>query len=93
MSSYKRLVAAVAAFLTLAAAVVATAQPQGGGRVRQACQADLQKVCPDAKPGPGGSLRQCVRDHFGALSAPCQDAIRARMQQRQGGAGAGAASA
>jgi hypothetical protein len=89
--SYQRLVAAIAALVTLVAAGVATAQPQGGGQAREACQADIQKLCPDAKPGPGGTMRQCIRDHFNALSAPCQSAIRARMQQRQGGAaGAGA---
>jgi hypothetical protein len=85
--SYQRLVAAIAALVTLVAAGVATAQPQGGD-ARQACMADIQKLCPDAKPGPGGTLRQCIRDHFSALSAPCQSAIRARMQQRQSGAGA-----
>jgi len=90
--SYQRLVAAIAALISLIAAGVATAQPQGGGQAREACQADIQKVCPDAKPGPAGTLRQCIRDHFSALSPTCQGAIRARMQQRQSAGAAGTSS-
>jgi hypothetical protein len=80
--THSRLIAA-----TLAAALVAGAafaQPaQGNGGVRQACMADLQKACPDAKPGPGGGMRECARAHFSEFSQPCQSALqamRARMQ-------------
>jgi hypothetical protein len=70
----------------LAVASVAAAQPQGGADPRQVCAADFQKLCPDAKPGPGGGLRECVTAHFSELSDPCKQAImamRAQMQQQQ----------
>ena len=70
---------------TLAAALIAgaaSAQPAGGG-IRQVCMADFQKACPDAKPGPGGGMRECATAHFAEFSQPCQSALqamRARMQ-------------
>jgi hypothetical protein len=87
--THSRLIAA-----TLAAALfagTAFAQPAGGGgggngAVRQACMADIQKACPDAKPGPGGGMRECARAHFKEFSQPCQSALiamRARMQAAQ----------
>ncbi len=80
-----RLAAAFA--VALFAAGAASAQPAGGGGVRQACMADIQKACPSAKPGPGGGMRECARDHFKEFSQPCQTALmqmRARMQQQGG---------
>ena len=85
-----------AAALGLALASAANAQPadggHGGGRgaVRQACAADIQKACPDAKPGRGGGMRECVVAHYDSFSQGCQAAITqmraARGQQRDGGA-------
>jgi hypothetical protein len=72
---------AAAAALTLAS--VAWAQPQQAPDPRQACAADFQKLCPDAKPGPGGGLRECVTAHFNELSDPCKQAIMAMRQQMQ----------
>lgn len=72
---------ALASALALALASAAVAQPQGG--VREACAADLQKVCPNATPGPGGTLRECIRDHFSELSDPCKQALMAMRQQMQ----------
>ena len=83
-------VAALAASLAIAGA--ALAQPQGGGGVRAACQADFQKLCPDAKPGPGGTLRACIRDHQAQLSDGCKSALAAMRAARQA-AGGGAAPA
>jgi hypothetical protein len=96
--------AALAAGLAFAGAV--SAQPPagdggggGGGHgghgpmaaVRQVCMADIQKACPDAKPGPGGGVRECIVAHHTEFSQPCQDAIAqmraARQQQHQGGGG------
>jgi len=60
------------------------AQPEHpGGAMRQACAADIQKLCPDAKPGPGGGMRECVRDHFDALSDGCKAAIAEMRARRQ----------
>ncbi|HEY2710500.1 MAG TPA: hypothetical protein VGI95_20850 [Caulobacteraceae bacterium] len=82
--SHLRLAAATAVVLALASAAAAQ-QPTSG--VRQLCAADIQKLCPNAKMGPGGGMRECVKDHFSALSKPCQSAIndmRAKMQQSGG---------
>ena len=45
---------------------------------RQACAADLAKVCADVEPGKG-RIMACVREHFGQLSAPCQNALLANV--------------
>ena len=83
--------AALAAGLALAG--LASAQPPAGGgghgafaAVRQACAADIQKACPDAKPGPGGGMRECVAAHHAEFSQPCQSAIaQIRAARSQGG--------
>jgi hypothetical protein len=78
--------------LGLIVAGAASAQPQGGGAgagVRQACAADFQKFCPDAKPGKGGGLRECVVAHHDNFSDACKSAIASmRAARQQGGAGA-----
>ena len=43
---------------------------------REACQADVAKLCPDVKPG-GGRVAACLRDHDSQLSDSCK-------AQRQG---------
>ncbi len=77
---------AAALVVALFAAGAASAQPAGGAALRQVCMADFQKACPSAKPGPGGGMRECAKDHFKEFSQPCQTALmqmRARMQQQQ----------
>jgi hypothetical protein len=80
-------------FALAGAALAQPAQPQGRGMVRQACAADIQKLCPDAKPGPGGGMRECIMSHQSELSDGCKTALAqmraARMQAAGGGAGAG----
>lgn len=83
----------------LAAASLAAAQPAGGGGgggggggVREACAADIQKACPDARPGPGGGMRECIKGHWDQLSDGCRAAItkmRAAHQQQESGQGGG----
>ncbi|HLY77847.1 MAG TPA: hypothetical protein VKQ70_00620 [Caulobacteraceae bacterium] len=78
----QRLTAAALA-VALIAAGAAAAQPADDGAVRQACAADFQKACPDAKPG-NGALKACAKAHFMSFSHPCKTALkamRARMQQ------------
>lgn len=69
--------------LSFSFAQVAVAQPPAGGVVRQACMADAQKLCPDAKPGPGGGLRACMKDHYASLSDACKSAIAQMRAQHQ----------
>jgi len=75
--------AAAALSIALFAAGAAVAQPADDGGVRQACAADFQKACPDAKPG-NGALKACAKAHFMSFSQPCKTALkamRAKMQQ------------
>jgi hypothetical protein len=64
--------------LGLAVALVALLAPRGGaaqqGAARQACGADISKVCAAVQPG-GGRITACVREHFTELSAPCRNAL------------------
>ena len=76
---------AAAVVASLAFAGGALAQPSAGARA--ACQADIQKFCPDAKPGPGGTLRACIRDHQAQLSDGCKAAIAAMIAARQAAGG------
>jgi len=78
--THPRLIAATLAVALFAGA--ASAQPTGGG----GGGADFQKACPDAKPGPGGGMRECAKAHLSEFSQPCQSALqamRARMQARR----------
>jgi hypothetical protein len=71
--------AALIAFAPLAA----HAQGDDMSGVKQACGADIQKLCPNIDPG-GGRLRGCIRHHWGSLSKDCKTALldmRAHRQQ------------
>lgn len=71
---------------SLALAGAAFAQPQEGGHgggLRAACQADLQALCKDVQPG-GGRIRQCLKAHKDAISAPCKTAMAERMAEHNG---------
>jgi len=80
----KHLTLAAAAALMLLGAGAASAQ-QGQGNpamaaVREACAADMQKLCAD-KTGP--DRRQCMMDHQADLSDGCKTALanaRSAMQ-------------
>jgi hypothetical protein len=67
-----------------AAAQQTMTPPPGAVQVRKACAADIQRLCPDAKPGQGGGLRMCLREHRNDLSPECRAALMAAHQQRQG---------
>ena len=61
-------------FLLLVAPAGAVAQQA----VRQACAADFAKACAEVQPGEG-RVMACVREHFGELSASCQNALMANV--------------
>ncbi len=44
------------------------------GAVRQACGTDIKQMCAEVKPGES-RLKECVKEHFGQLSAICQTAL------------------
>jgi hypothetical protein len=84
----------IAGALALGLASSALAQPpadsdsgggHGGGRaaVRAACGADIQKYCPDAKPGPGGGMRDCIMKNHDSFSDSCKTALAQMRSHRQ----------
>ena len=98
MKSQLIALAAAALLATVAGASLAqdanppasTTPPAAGGgggaamaAVRDACQADFAKYCPNATDR--ASRRQCVMDNFSSLSDPCKAAIQAMQAQMQSG--------
>jgi hypothetical protein len=69
------------AVVTLALVLLLLLAPAGGiaqQAVRQDCAADFTKVCAGVQPGEG-RVMACVKEHFGQLSAPCQNALLANV--------------
>ena len=61
--------------LGLALMLLAPATAMGQlGEARQACAADIKQLCAEVKPGES-RLKACVKEHFGQLSATCQNAL------------------
>jgi hypothetical protein len=70
--------------------VAAPAAPQplspnsgAGAQVREACDAELSKLCGDVLPG-GGRKLQCLRDHQDKLSNACRAALTGLQAARRG---------
>jgi hypothetical protein len=79
--------------LCLAAALIllssGLAAAEDLGKLRQACGAEVKKLCAGIQPG-GGRIAQCMREHGSELSEACQTAIAEAMaarSARQGAAG------
>src|SRR5262249_59605323 len=71
----------------MAAALLAnTAVAQDAATVRQACSADLQRLCAGVQPG-GGRILQCMRTHKTELSPDCQSALAQVAAQLKAKAG------
>jgi hypothetical protein len=71
---------AATALSTFALAQQPPQPPPSGGegefaRVREACHADVERLCSDVKPG-GGRIRECLRAHHADLSDGCKAAIK-----------------
>jgi hypothetical protein len=63
-----------AAFLLLAPAGAIAQQ----NVAHRACAQDLDTICAGVQPGDGRIIA-CVREHFGQLSGPCQNALLANV--------------
>ena len=91
-----KLIRAVVLVAALAMPALALAQgapppppPPGEGgapghfaKVRQACRADVERLCKDVKPGEG-RIRECLKTHAAELSDGCKAAISEARQHRQ----------
>ena len=82
----------LAATMTLPALAFAQGAPpapppddKGGdfAKVRDACRADVERLCKDIKPGEG-RLHECLRSHHDELSDGCRGAIKEARQHRRG---------
>lgn len=90
MKSVRALVLTVT--MTLPAIALAQGTPpappandKGGelAKVREACRADVERLCKDIKPG-GGRVHECLRTHHDELSDGCKGAIKEARQHRHG---------
>ncbi len=86
----KRLaVFSIAVVLASSAAAASFAQ-EGGGGMRQACGAEMAKLCPDVQPGP--ARRQCIAAHRDQFSDTCKSAMAAARARREAAKAAAAAA-
>lgn len=72
------LAVALAVFSSLSFAADA---PQRGG-MRDACKADVDKLCPQVKPG-GGRITACLKQNASQISDTCKDAISHMREQKK----------
>jgi Cysteine rich repeat len=65
--------------LALAQGAPATPSPEEGrgdfAKVREACHADVERLCKDVKPGRG-QIHECLKAHEADLSDGCKAAIK-----------------
>jgi hypothetical protein len=66
--------------------IAAFALPHGaaaeGARPREACRADLARLCKGIEPG-GGRIRDCIKAHRSEISPQCRAALRGSRERRQ----------
>jgi hypothetical protein len=53
-----------------------------GSAVRAACQADVQKLCPNIQPGDG-RIKHCMRENRASVSDQCKAAMKEAHRERQ----------
>ena len=69
-----------AAAMALAAVAFGTANAQAPApKVKDACQADFQRLCPGVAPGHG-AIRQCLKGHLDTVSPDCRSAVAAARE-------------
>jgi hypothetical protein len=73
----------VAILLAVATAALTQARSAEAPAARQACVADVQRLCPDVRRG-GGRIRRCIVEKYDQLSDGCKAAMAAaRAMSRQ----------
>jgi len=72
--------------LAILSLIAVFAAPQGaaaeGAKPREACRADVERLCKGIEPG-GGRLRECLKAHRSAFSQECRAALRSAHARRQ----------
>jgi cysteine rich repeat protein len=51
--------------------------------INKACGPDLQRLCPDVKPG-GGRIAECIRENVDKLSPACREAVKTAQANKKG---------
>jgi hypothetical protein len=74
----RRLLLGALPCLFLLLLITAPAAAQQRARVRDACKADVERLCPDTR---GSALRDCLQEKESELSPECREERR-RAQQR-----------
>ncbi len=70
----KRVWLGVLASAMLVTSMPSYAQDTNTPKPREACAADVQKLCANIQPG-GGRIAKCMRDNVDKLSQPCRASI------------------
>ena len=76
------------AIATAPAALAEGPAPQAVTDARNACAADVQKLCAGVQTG-GGRILACLKQHKDEVSDACKQAVLAAMQSAKGDVGAG----
>ena len=71
------MVALATGLFTLPALAQTTQPSTGKGALRDACSAEVQKLCANAPRGKG-QLRSCLQEHPAELSDGCKAAVSAQ---------------
>ena len=74
-----RMLAALAFAATCTFAQHALAE---GARPREACRADVERLCKGVAPG-GGRIAKCMRDHRSEISPDCRASLKAARDRRK----------
>ena len=53
-----------------------------GAKPREACRADVERLCTGVHPG-GGRIAKCMREHRSEISPDCRTALKATRERRQ----------
>ena len=53
-----------------------------GAKPREACRADVERLCKGVHPG-GGRIAKCMREHRSEISPDCRASLKAARDRRK----------
>lgn len=83
MKTTAKVLIAAGALAALATPILAQQRARGGAGVPQACRAEIVQLCGTDR----SQMRACLAEKASQLSGDCRTQLRARTEQRRGGAG------